>query len=258
MSDAILIVTFSPIQPFIVEARRASDLYVGSQILVHLAKAAAQVMKQQGTLIYPATRGDDGASDMPNRLVARVAWEEVTAIAEDAKAALLREWTRIADTAKNDLMRKDPLPDALWHDIWARHVSHLWEIYWAAASLDSRSYKDAYDEANRALNAAKYSRIFEPAEEQGMKDTLSGCRTALHTDKQDAKVYWTALSQHREVRAAKLRPNGRERLDAIGAVKRFSDLAEEKHFPSTSTIASRPFLNLARHSGGSSSSIGKL
>ena len=40
MPDAVLIFTFSPIQSFIAEARRASDLYVGSQILVRLAKAA--------------------------------------------------------------------------------------------------------------------------------------------------------------------------------------------------------------------------
>lgn len=241
MSDAILIFTFSPVQSFITEARRASDLYVGSRILVCLAKAAGSVMEQRGTLIYPATLSDDA----PNKLVARVSWEEAEAIAAEAKTALLREWTRIADTAKNNLMNKDPLPDARWHDIWARQVSNVWEIYWAAASLENRSYKEAYNEVSDVLEATKRTRMFVASEEQGMKDTLSGCRTALHTDKQDTKVYWTVLSQHREVRAAKLRPNGRERLDAIGVVKRFSDLTE-KYFPSTSTVASRPFLNLVR------------
>ncbi|MBI3300891.1 MAG: type III-B CRISPR-associated protein Cas10/Cmr2, partial [Deltaproteobacteria bacterium] len=194
MSGAVLIFTFSPVQSFIAEARRASDLYAGSQILVHLARAAAQAVgKRQSTLIYPATLGND----VPNKLVAHVPWEEVTAIAEDAKAALLREWTRIADTAKSDLMRKDPLPDALWHDIWARQVSHLWEMYWAAASMENRSYKEAYEEASRTVDAAKHIRVFAAVEEEGMKDTLSGCRTALHTARQDAKAYWTAISQHR-------------------------------------------------------------
>jgi CRISPR-associated protein Cmr2 len=246
MSDAILIFTFSPVQSFIVEARRASDLYVGSQILVCLAKAAAQVMTQRGTLIYPAPPLKD---DVPNKLVACIAWEEVETIAQDAKKALLREWMRIADTARWrlttgwELPTKGPLPDALWLDIWARQVSHQWEIYWAVASMDSRSYRDAYDEASRAVDAAKRARTFAAVEEHGVKDTLSGCREALHTGKANAREYWAEISA--QVGAAKLRPDGRERLDAIGAVKRFSELAD-RQFPSTSTVASRPFLNLAR------------
>jgi len=239
MSDAILIFTFSPVQSFITEARRTSDLYVGSQILVCLAKAAAQVMMQRGTLIYPAALGDD----VPNKLVAHVSWEEAREIAEESKAALLREWTHIADTAKNELMGKEPLPDARWHDNWTRQISHLWEIYWAAALLDGRSYRDVYLEASRALDAAKRTRVFDATEEHGLKDTLSGCREALYTSKANAKSYWAKIGE--QVGAAKLRPEGRERLDAIGAVKRFSELAE-RQFPSTSTVASRPFLNLVR------------
>jgi CRISPR-associated protein Cmr2 len=127
--------------------------------------------------------------------------------------------------------------------MWARQVSHLWEIYWAAASMDGRSYRDAYNEASRAVDAAKRTRMFETVEERGIKDTLSGCREALHTSRANAKEYWTEIWE--QVGAAKLRPEGRERLDTIGAVKRFSDLAE-KHFPSTSTVASTDFLERAR------------
>lgn len=206
----------------------------------------AQVMTQRGTLIYPAPPLQD---DVPNKLVARVGWEEAQEIAEESKAALLREWTRLADTARWKLTTgwglstKGPLPDALWLDIWARQVSHLWEIYWAAASMDSRSYRDAYDEASRAVDAAKRARAFAAVEEHGAKDTLSGCRGALYTGRANAREYWAEISE--QVGAAKLRPDGRERLDAIGAVKRFSDLAE-KHFPSTSMVASADFLERAR------------
>jgi CRISPR-associated protein Cmr2 len=241
MSDAILIFTFSPVQSFITEARRASDLHIGSRILVYLAKAAAQVLMQQGTLIYPAPLLQD---DVPNKLVARVSWEEAREIAEKSKAALLREWTRIADTAKNELMSKEPLPDARWHDNWTRQISHLWEIYWAAALLDGRSYRDVYLEAIRALDAAKRTRVFDATEEHGLKDTLSGCREALYTNKANAKSYWAKIGE--QVGAAKLRPEGRERLDAIGAVKRFSEIADASRFPSTSTVASGAFLERAR------------
>lgn len=247
MNDAILIFTFSPVQSFIAEARRASDLYVGSQILVRLAQAAGAVMERQGTLIYPATLGDD----VPNKLVAHIPWEEAAVIAEETKAALLNEWNRIADTAKQRLIdivlknvdRKELLPDAIWPDIWARQIAHVWETYWAAAK-DEGSYKATYDEANRALDAAKRTRMFDASEEQGLKDTLSGCREALHTTTLNAKEYWAEVGK--QATAAKLQPNGRERLDAIGATKRFSKIADESRFPSTSTVASRPFLNLVR------------
>ncbi|HXG18261.1 MAG TPA: type III-B CRISPR-associated protein Cas10/Cmr2 [Methylomirabilota bacterium] len=240
MSDAILIFTFSPVQSFITEARRARDLYVGSRILVCLAKAAGLVMGQRGTLIYPAALSDD----VPNKLVARVAWEEAEAIAQEAKNALLSEWRWIADTAQNNLPNKEPSPDDRWRDVWTRQVAHLWELYWAAASLENRSYKEAYDEASRTLDAAKRTRMFDASEEQGLKDTLSGCREALHTTTLNAKEYWAAVGK--QATAAKLQLNGRERLDAIGATKRFSKIADESRFPSTSTVASRPFLNRVR------------
>jgi CRISPR-associated protein Cmr2 len=246
MSDAVLIFTFSPVQSFIAEARRASDLYVGSQILVCLAKAAGSIMEQRGTLIYPAALGDD----VPNKLVACVAWDEVESVAEDAKKALHDEWNRIAETARWKLTTgweiptKGPLPEAIWHTIWARQVSNMWEIHWAAASLENRSYKEAYKEASNALEATKHTRMFEATEEHGVKDTLSGCREALHTMTLSAKDYWAEIGK--KVTVAKLQAGGRERLDAIGAIKRFSEIADESRFPSTSTIASRPFLNVAR------------
>lgn len=240
MSDAVLIFTFSPIQSFIAEARRASDLYVGSQILVCLARAAGSVMQRRGTLIYPAALGDD----VPNKLVARVAWEDAEAVAREAEDALQREWVRIADTAKHVLINKEPLPDARWHDIWARQTAHVWELYWAAAAIEKRSYKDAYQEASRALDAAKRTRVFAAVEEPGVKDTLSGCREALHTTTMHAREYWARVGE--QTTAAKLQPGGRERLDAIGAAKRFSKIADASRFPSTSTVASRPFLNVVR------------
>jgi CRISPR-associated protein Cmr2 len=88
--------------------------------------------------------------------------------------------------------------------------------------------------------------VFSVAEEQGLKDTLSGCREALHTTTLNAKNYWAEIGE--QVKAAKLQPNGRERLDAIGAIKRFSKIADESHFPSTSTVASRSLLNMVRGS----------
>ena len=70
---------------------------------------------------------------VPNKLVARVVWEEAETVAEKAKKALLSEWTRIADTAKNRLMRQKSFTGCALDDIWTRQSLAPWEIYWAAA-----------------------------------------------------------------------------------------------------------------------------
>src|SRR5579884_4348246 len=104
VSDAVLIFTFSPVQSFIGEARRTSDLYAGSQILVTLARAAAQVLEQHGSLVYPANVSD--ARDVPNKLVAKVPWAEAKVVAETAHRALLDTWRQLATEAKGAFWRE--------------------------------------------------------------------------------------------------------------------------------------------------------
>lgn len=254
MSDALLIFTFSPVQPFIAEARRTSDLFAGSRILSDLAEAAAAAIQQgHGRLVYPAVVAG-GISDkygMPNKIVARVPAEQVELTANSAREALLARWLDVAKGARGRLEELEPPPDGEWQRIWDRQVSRIWEVYWAAAALEGRSYPDAYRLASRALDAAKRTRCFDQSEEKGPKDSLSGRREALRTAECHAREYWHRIGQ--QVGPSKLRPEGRERLDAIGAVKRFvkrlSELADGQ-FLSTSSIASNEFLERAREGAG--------
>lgn len=249
MTDSLLLFTFSPVQSFIAEARRAADLYTGSQILVELAKAAADSIGWD-KIIYPASQ-----EDIPNRIVAQVPSDQAAEIAENARRALLGKWSEIAKSALEDADNPFhafiPKGDKTWDDIWSRQTgdNYLWEIYWAASPLEGREYKQAYEEAERLLTAAKFNRSFQPAEEPGFKDSLSGKREALHPQGKDGREFWTGISgEDSDIAPVQIRPNGRERLDAIGVVKRFSRIAREKklegfrHFPSTSSVASADFL----------------
>jgi CRISPR-associated protein Cmr2 len=246
MPDAVLTFTFSPVQPFIAEARRAADLYAGSRILVELAKAAARAVADAGgDLVYPAALN----GDIPNKLVAVVPWDRARTIAERAERALREQWAAIAASARRELERLGPAPDRVWTEIWQRQAAGPWEVYWAAAAFANgnatHAYAAAYRKAERALAAAKRTRAFSQAEEPGLKDTLSGRRSALRTGQFDARAYWAAVARHPAVTAAKLRPAGRERLDTLGAVKRFADIARQG-FLSTSGVATADFLSRAR------------
>ncbi len=262
MTDSLLFFTFSPVQSFIAEARRAADLYTGSQVLVQLAKAAAESIGKE-LLIYPALdEHGDLPEDIPNKLVAKVPFDECGKIADDARKALLKCWReKITKDARNAFETQVKIP--FDPSIWERQTAdgYLWEIYWSASKLDGRDYKDVYDEAERGLVAAKFTRPFAQHPEPGFKDTLSGKRESLHSTEEDGRQYWYRVGQVEAITPIKIRPSvgenadtgrPRERLDAIGVVKRFHPALSEKSlppfngFPSTSSIASLDYLEKMR------------
>ncbi len=275
MPEAVLVFTFGPVQGFIAEARRASDLFAGSQTLVALAQAAARELSARGRLVYPAGLGAGSAGqqanlgqDVPNKLVAIVPWESAEKIGRAAERALWTRWRELAAGAREAFRKQagGAFVDATWEAIWQRQTSERdgtpsaeappgaagspWEVYWAVASLEGRDYRAAYEEASRGLDAAKRTRAFAPAEEDGEKDSLSGRRAALHTAGWTARKYWQQVSAR--VSPSLLRPEGRERLDALGVCKRFSPLLEQQRapIPSTSTVAAADFLARAKERAG--------
>lgn len=248
MADTVLIFTFSPVQAFIAEARRASDLFAGSRILAELAGAAARAIEAAGgCLVYPhASEGSD-QRDTPNKLVAVVPWDSAARLGRAAEEALQRRWREITAEARQEMRRRKlPDPDDAWEQIWQRQTApdYLWQCFWAAADGSGRTYSDAYCEASRMLDAAKHSRCFVQAEEHGEKDSLSGRREALHRAGERSRDYWRLAGKAAGVTGSLIRPEGRERLDAIGATKRFWPGAQSS--PSTSSVAAAPFLAAGR------------
>jgi CRISPR-associated protein Cmr2 len=242
MSDSLLFFTFGPVQSFIQEARRAEDLFNGSRILSELAEAAAQAIGEPH-LIYPASL----AGDTPNMLVARLPESKAADLAQQAEKSLHKRWMEICKDARGRI--KVPT-DETWNEIWNRQTApnSIWEVYWVAVPISAKGYAEAYIQAGRALDAVKRSRIFLQAEEKGQKDSLSGRRAALHTEEKKARDYWAEVANWPGILPSKVRPQGRERLDAIGAVKRFAEL-QKGTFSSTSTVAAADFLALAKSKG---------
>lgn len=236
---ALALFTFSPVQSFIGEARRAEDLFNGSAILSRMAGAAAQAVGAQN-LIYPAALD---AGDMPNKLVARLPIQQAEEILRKAENALIGEWRKIAAEARQKAGLET---DAVWMSIWQRQAiqNPPWQVFWVYQP-ETGDYAADYREAGRRLDALKHSRIFSQSEEDGEKDSLSGQRSALRTARyKTAKEYWKAASK--QFTASQIKPEGKERLDSIGLVKRFAELREGRQFPSTSTIAGWDFYMQAK------------
>ena len=192
MSESLFIFTFSPVQPFIAEARRADDMYTASQILGAISLHGCVSIKDKGgNLIFPSQI----SGDIPNRIVAVIPSDQVKVIAQAAEQALLTRWGAIAKLAHDELCKYPPKPDQCWKEIWDRQIQSLWEIYWAAVPLQA-DFKASMKLAQAALDSAKRTRQFNASEESGPKDTLSGKRSALHTAGTSPAEYWKQLASH--------------------------------------------------------------
>ncbi|MDI7276943.1 MAG: type III-B CRISPR-associated protein Cas10/Cmr2 [Anaerolineae bacterium] len=234
MADSLLIFSIGGVQQFIAEARRAQDLWAGSTWLSDATRAALVKCLENARHIFPA---DPHQPSLPNRFVVCVASADVRPVAEAASQAARQAFRAPCARAQAELRRKAPADD-LWDSLWQRQVENHLEIYWAAAPLGEAGYQAAYQAADRAFEAAKRTRQFQQVSEEGLKDSLSGSRSALRTAGGDAQAYWAAVS--RQVHPAILKAAGRERLDALGAAKRFG--FDTQHFPSVSTVAAASFL----------------
>lgn len=234
MPDALLVFSIGPVQGFISEARRGQDLWAGSGWLSLTVRAALKKCLAEGAHpIFPAS-ADQGS--VPNRFVVRLPSAEVERVANAAIGAAREAFGAPALTAQADLKRKAGA-DRQWEQLWERQLAAHLEFFWAAAALGD-DYQASYQEAERAFEAAKRTRSFEQVSEDGLKDSLSGSRSALRTGKEDAQSYWARVAN--TVNPSVLAAGGRERLDALGATKRFGFPAQT--FPSVSTVAAGAFL----------------
>jgi len=252
----LFIFNIGPVQGFIAEARRTRDLFVGSRLLVELIRAAANAVDKIAGLewVYPGSASQDS---LPNRFVVFVPAAQVDRVCEVAEKAVQDAWACYASHARDELIKVAPPEDKVWKAIWERQIAMYPQIYWAvcrppSASEIARLLVPRSNHAihciiaSLALNARKRMRQFTQTAERGEKDTLSGTREALHNNNLNARFYWREVSRGllRQGNPSLVRPDGRERLDALGAIKRFvppENFAGVERFPSTSSFAAADF-----------------
>ncbi len=248
MPGQMLLFTIGPVQPFIAQARKTRDLWLGSFLLSTLMEAALSGLG--GELVFPATGKIEGnIADLPNKFVALFeAAEQAQQEAKNAQTRLEARWREIADDVWRYIFNKAQA-DGETRRIWDAQTNPatLFEFYWVvAAQRPEEPYGAWYNRAQQALDTRKRLRNFAQQRETGEKSTISGEREALHNQARsikDIQAFWSYIAE--QFLEAQLTHGGRERLDAIDTIKRFAARVcnlPEQSFPSTSSVATAPFV----------------
>lgn len=243
-----VIFAIGPVQSYIATARRTEDLWAGSRLLSELMEAGLRAVSTDAAKhLFPLASTDGSwAENLPNRAVMLATPGQGTAVAQAMETAVRQEWQVVADEVKihlrNEVIGTPAIPG--WEAIWDKQIPSWLEVYWVVYPWDKGSYGDAYGRASEWLDSRKQLRYFPAHEEYDVKSTLGGIRQALRGDSEawNARRFWGLVAQ--KARLGNVRRG--ERLDAIGAIKRFAQEAgqithPDYRFPSTSSIACADF-----------------
>lgn len=240
----LLLFTIGPVQSFIAQARKTSDLAAGSRILSDLIKTAIDAVGREN-IVFPYAPQDNtewnDIKSLPNRFVAMLSSDSdsnVEAIAQQAKERVESKWEKIAQKALGKNWNEEAA---------AAQVSQHLDINWVAIPCTD-DYRADYAKLEQLMGAIKNSRTFsqfsynEQIGEQGRKCSLDGERNALFyrpiegRDPKDKKAPAYITSAAIEVGKGNNLDQG-EALSAVSYVKRIYSNTNEKTFESTAEIA---------------------
>jgi CRISPR-associated protein Cmr2 len=263
MNKYMLMFSLGPVQPFIEQARKTRDLWLGSYLLSKLMEAAMEGIDEQKIVFPSEKKVKELFANLPNKYVA--IFEDYKAAKEAAEASRTRIstfWNDLRGKILDDFVEK--YADDYTHDVWKRQSNPeaCFDIRWVIVESSSDSYKDLLKHAEEAFEARKRLHNFQQCEEPGEKSTISGERQALCAssdghipDRREVKDFWKTLTKREKyakpfslakpLSAKDISLDGSERLDSIDTIKRFatrSPLIGKSPFPSTSSIATASFV----------------
>lgn len=259
MNQYMLMFSLGPVQPFIDQARKTRDLWLGSFLLSKLMEAAMRDIDDLAEqVVFPTHRKvDSDYANLPNKYIAIFSDLEKAKDAATKSTDQIKDfWNSIRQHVWDEIVRE--YADEETQEIWKQSDPKIcFEIQWVIVEGNPAQYKDWLVCTEEALEARKRLRNFQQREEEGEKSTISGERQALHaelrgkqSEREQVRVFWKALatregSGKKSLSAKEISLDGSERLDAIDTIKRFatvSPLVGRRPFPSTSSIATASFV----------------
>lgn len=170
----LFLFTISPVQSFISQARKTSDLYAGSKLLSDLIDFAIENLPEKDSCIFPAY----DVPSKPNRFIAIIKnyddkkiYELGKNIENKVKEFLLNK----ANQLFNKVCKDKPKPK-----YFDQQIQNFLEINWVAQNFEENNYSDVFNKIENALGSIKNFRAFTLSEEAGArKCSLCGERNAL-------------------------------------------------------------------------------
>lgn len=158
----LFLLTITPVQDFISQARKLKDLYGGSHILSEMSRRGIEyAQNHNATVIFP--KNVAGSNSYPNRFLVEVSFDttnELKGFAQNISSEILSYFKTLNKT------------DSL---IIKQHIENFFQIYWSASEYDG-DYKKAFDEVEKRLAGAKNTRFFSQLGEVGRKCSICGER----------------------------------------------------------------------------------
>lgn len=239
MSQYLITLSIGPVQDFIAAARKTRDLWLGSNVLSEISKAAALSFynTDNHSLIFPTPKNPvtdlqpESSFNVGNKILALVNTEgNAKDILDYAQQAAEDRWLAIAEKAKIKATQRGI---TIVEKIWQQQINDVLELYGAWIEFNNeKPYKDQRETLDKLLTARKNTREFIQNPIKGdhiPKSSLDSLRENLIEIKKDNED---------TRRRAGLRKG--EYLDCTGVVKRLGEDPEQ--FTPISRIGIDPWL----------------
>ncbi|OYT15851.1 MAG: type III-B CRISPR-associated protein Cas10/Cmr2 [Bacteroidetes bacterium 4572_77] len=234
----LFLFTISPVQAFIAQARKAQDLFAGSQLLTDLTRYAIGEFNNdtnnKGEIIFPAKWEKEHDAALPNRFMAEIECDpkDILLIGEKLEQKVKAYFKQLAEQVF--LKRAKGQRKPLGFD--SQIENHL-IIHWVFEEFKNRSYLETFNAIESNLGSIKNIREFKQLAdtEIGRKDNLSGELNALFFNNKSGKPAFTKDAIQINAPSSLLSPG--EGLSAVSLTKRFYNYELTNPFPSTAEIA---------------------
>lgn len=187
----LFLLSISPVQSFIEQARKTQDLRAGSQILSDLIDfAIGEVKKTTITTSFDLIFPEETVASKPNRFITILETDEnMQEFGDNLKKAIQAEFL---NRAEGYLERTE------FFENCKEQLEDFFKIFWVAKEYkENEPYEPQHERIEQLLGAVKANRPFKQLEEKGRKCSING--------ELNVKFYrLTDKEQEEEVKAKKL------------------------------------------------------
>lgn len=173
MKTILFQLTVGPVQGFIAQARKAHDLFAGSNLITYIRNIALKILTEQVgdknyEIVSPIVDPTETSGKYKQHfnkfqiIIHTINDKEINTlgnnVVDSTKKFYLEETKHLLE--KN----KVKIPDN-----FEEQISNFLEINWFAVEIEDNNYRDAYNKLEQVTLAAKFSKTYHQFPEKGLK-----------------------------------------------------------------------------------------